>query len=93
MLKSVEQISNRNHFKFPSRKGSHLVRLFLCVDKEERILTENYFLPNCSLSPSAATAEAIPLMAVLNLLREGRLDREGEKIVFQGQVNILKLLL
>ena len=75
----------QNH-RFPS-----FVRLFLSslgVD-----FYRNDFLPNCSLSPSAATAEAIPLMTVLNLVKR---EREGGRHChcqpdIEGGKSVLKL--
>ena len=78
----IIRFSASHHIRFAQKNSSRFSKSVLIAKSKSCILIKrssflgNYFLPNCSLSPFAATAEAIPLMAVLNLLRERPVSSE-----------------
>ena len=77
----ISRFSANHHIRFAQKQlkisnSALIAKSKSCILIKRSSFLGNYFLPNCSLSPFAATAEAIPLMAVLNLLRERPVSSE-----------------
>ena len=77
----ISRFSASHHIRFAQKQlkvsnSALIAKSKSCILIKRSSFLGNYFLPNCSLSPFAATAEAIPLMAVLNLLRERPVSSE-----------------